>query len=197
MAVRWYLVAMAQVDNRRAPKYVKSRVNPTGLAVPWGAMDYGLMNVAVMWADVTTAQHNALVANADCKFAATNANLNNAIGATAATNVRTILEQLQIPGTWVAGTDTWRQILRGTCGLFQFAQRLHGKFNVKLVPDGYSLDTTFGELPAAGRQFLIDTADELGIDRTGATAGVTLRQIYRAFGDAWGTKPILISGVNL
>jgi hypothetical protein len=197
MAVRWYLIAMDQVDNRRAPKYVKSRLNPTGLAVPWGMMDYGLMNVAVMWANVTTAQHNSLVANADCKFAATAANLDNAIGAPAATNARAVLEALQIPGSWVQGTDTWRQILRGTCGLFLFAQRLHGKFNVELVPAGYTLDTTFGELPAAGRQFLLDTADELGIDRTGATASVTLRQIYRAFGNAWGTKPILIGGVTL
>lgn len=197
MAIRWYLVAMEQVGNRRAPKYVKSRMNPTGIAVQWGALDYGLMNVAVMWADVTTAQHTALIANADCKFAATNANLDNAIGATAATNARAVLETLHIPGSWVQATDTWRQILRGTCGVFLFAQRLHGKFGVELVPAGYTLDTTFGELPAVGRQFLIETADELGIDRTGATAGITLRQIYRAFGNAWGNKPIVIGGVTL
>ncbi len=197
MAVRWYLVAMEQVGNSRAPKYVKSRQQPSGLAVNWGAMDYGLMDVAVMWADVTTAQHNALIANADCKFAATNANLNNAIGAGAAATVRNVLETLKIPGSWVQGTDTWRQILRGTCGLFQFAQRLHGKFGVKLVPDGYSLDTTWAELPQVGRDFLLATAIELGIDTSGATASVTLRQIYRVFGNAWGEKQILINGVEL
>ncbi len=197
MAVRWYLVAMEQVGNSRAPKYVKSRMNPTGLAVQWGAMDYGLMNVAIMWADVTTAQHNALIANADCRFAATQASLDNPIGAGATAAVRNVLETLQIPGSWVQATDTWRQILRGACGLFQFAQRLHGKFDVKLVPDGYSLDTTWSELPAVGKQFLLETAVDLGIDTSGVTANTTLRQVYRVLGNAWGEKQILISGVEL
>jgi hypothetical protein len=197
MAIRWYLMAMETIGTYRAPKYLRSKGNPTGLNVQWGAMDYGLMDVCVCWADTTNAQNTALVANSDCKLAATNANLDNAIGSGAVATVRNVLETLQIPGSWVQATDTWRQILRGTCGLFQFAQRLHGKFGVKLVPDGMTLSTTWAELPQAGQDFLTQTADELGIDHSGVTGSTTLRAIYKVLGDAWGTKPLYVSGQEL
>jgi hypothetical protein len=197
MAVRWYLMAMQTTNSNRYPKYLRARANPTGLDVAWGAMDYGLMDVCVCWADTTAAQNTALIANSDCRLASTGANLDNAIGAGAVANVRSVLEALQIPGNWVQAADSWRQVLRGTCGLFLFAQRLQGAFNVRLVPDGYTLDSTWGDIPQAARDFLLQTADELGIDTSGATSSTTLRQIYRVLGNAWGTRQILINGREL
>lgn len=196
MAIRWYVMAMTP-GAYRGPKYLLHRGNPTGLSVPWAAMDYGLMDVCVCWADTTTAQNTALVANNDCKFVCTTANLDVAIGAASVATVRAGLEQLRIPGNWVGATDTWRIVLRTTCALFQFAQRLHGRFGVPLVPDGYTLNSTWSEIPAQGRQFLADVAEELNIDTSGATSSTTLRQIYKVFADAWGAQPIYIGGAEL
>lgn len=188
---------MQEVGNARGPKYLKWRFNPTGLDVPWGIMDYGLMPVCIAWANVTPAQNTTLLANNDVRLGLLNSNLDNTITAQQVQAVRDGLEFLDIPGQWVDVTDTWRVVLRTTCGLFQYAQRLHGKFNVKIVPDGYTLNTTWAQIPAQGKQFLLDTALELGIDTSGATAQTTLRQIYKAFADAWGDKPLMINGVTL
>ena len=199
MAVRWYLLPIETANGglARGPKYFKWRFDPDppGLDVPWGMMDYGLMSVAIAWADVTTQQHNTLIANNDVR--AVPQNLDATIGAGAVATTRNILEQLDIPGNWVTTADTWRGILRSTAGLFQFAQRVHGKFGVTLLPDGFTLDTTWSQLPQGAKDILLETALEIGIDTSGATGSTTLRQIYKTLADAWGAKPIFISGVTL
>lgn len=200
MAVRWYAMAMQEHDNGgaiwRGPKYLRWRFNASGLDVAYSLVDYGLMNVCIVWADVNNGQHNQLVSNNDCRAIVQHANVDNAVGS-AASNVRAALEALLIPGNWVQTTDTWRAVLRVTIGVFQYAQRLHAKFGVKIVPDGYSLDTTWSEIPVQGQQFLLETATELGIDTSGASGSTTLRQIYRAFGEVWRDRPIVMGAVTL
>jgi hypothetical protein len=196
MAIRWYAMALAVQGNYRGPKYLRWRMNPTGLDVPWAMQDYGLMPVAVLWADVSTTQHNGLIANADCRHIVLHANVDDTVGS-AVTGTRAALEALQIPGNWVQSADAWRTVLRTVIGVFQYAQRLHGKFGVPIVPDGYSLDSTWQEIPAQGQQFLLDTAAELGIDTSGVTGTVTLRQIYRTFGDVWANRVVHMGTVEL
>lgn len=197
MAIRWYLLPLETIDNRRGPKYFKHRGNPSGLDVRWGMMDYGLMPVALLWADVSNAEHTGLIANSDVRHVVQHTNVDNQVGGGAVTAIRDGLEALDIPGNWVQATDTWRQVLRGVMGMFQFAQRVHGKFGVTLLPDGYSLNTTWSELPQGARTILLETAQELGIDTGGATGATTLRQIYKAFGDAWGERPFFVGGLEL
>jgi hypothetical protein len=197
MAIRWYTLPIETIGTARGPKYLKWRFSPEGLDVPWGMMDYGLMPVCIAWADVSGAQHTALTANADVRHIVQHANIDNNVGGGAVNAIRSGLEDLDIPGNWVQATDTWRQVLRGVMGMFQFAQRVHGKFGTTLLPDGFTLDTTWSELPQGAKDILLETAAELGIDTSGATGSTTLRQIYKAFGDAWGTKPFLISGLEI
>lgn len=199
MTIRWYIMA-ARIDDingmpARSPKYFKSRFNPTGLDVPRGWMDYGLMPVFICWADVTLEQHQALIANNDCKHIVLHANIDNQVGA-ARDAVRAGLEQLDIPGGWVDETDTWRNVLRTVCGVFQYAQKVHGRFNQKIIPDGMTLSTTWSEIPQQGRDFLLKRAAEYGIDTSGYTGAITLRDIYKAFSDAWGDAPFKI-GKNM
>lgn len=195
MTIRWYLLPIETIENGRGPKYLAWRRNPEGLNVTWGMIDYGLMPVAIAWADVTNAQHNALTANGDVR--AVPLNLDAPISAGAVVATRAVLEALDIPGNWVTTADTWRGILRATAGLFLFAQRVHGKFGVTLLPDGYTLATTWSELPQGAKTILLETALELAIDTSGATANTTLRQIYKALADAWGELPIVIGGQQL
>lgn len=198
MANRWYILPIELYGgSMRAPKYMINRLNPTGINAKWSMMDYGLMNVCIMLADVTTEQHDALVANSDVRGIVQHANVDNTVPAGAVTAVRNGLESLDIPGQWVDTSDTWRVVLRTTAALFQFAQRLHGRFGVKIIPDGYSLNTTWSELPQQAKDFLLDVAAELNIDTSGATGATTLRTIYKAFADAWGATPIFIGGIEL
>ena len=197
MAIRWYLLPIETINNGRGPKYLKFRQNPEGLNVPWGMQDYGLMPVCIAWADVSGAQHTGLIANADVRHIVQHANIDNTVGSGAVTAIRSGLEALDIPGNWVQASDTWRAVLRGVFGMFQFAQRVHGKFNTTLLPDGFTLNSTWSQLPQGAKDILLETAAELGIDTSGATGDTTLRQIYKAFGDAWGTEPFFVGGIEV
>lgn len=197
MAIRWYLLPILSVTLEngavaRGPKYLRWRDNPDELNVPWGMMDYGLMPVCIAWCDATDQQHSTLAGFSDTRQVP--ANLDATISAGAVTTTRNILEALGIPGRWVDTTDTWRGVLRTTAGLFQFAQRVHGRFGTVILPQGFTLDTTWSELPQGAKSILLQTAQELGINTSGATGSTTLRQIFKAFADAWGSRAVNIGG---
>lgn len=194
MTTRWYLLpiigtGITRADGRR-PKYIAD----LGIR-PWSMMDYGLLPVAILMADVTAQQHTDLTANSDVR--AIPLNLDSTVGAGAVTATRNALEALSIPGNWVGASTTWRVVLRTTAGLFQFAQRVHGRFGVTLLESGVTLDTTWTQLPQGAKDILLTTAQELGIDTSQATGSTTLRQIFKAFGDAWGSKTLLMGGVEI
>lgn len=194
MTTRWYLLPIIGTGTHadpRKPKYQAS-ILP---GVTWGMMDYGLMPVCIFVADVTAQQHSDMIANADVR--AIPANLDSTVGGGAVSTTRNFLEALSIPGNWVGASDTWRSILRGTAGLFQFAQRVYGEFGVMLIDETRTLDTTWNQLPQAAKDILLSTATELGIDTSQATGNTTLRQIYKAFGDAWGDKTFLFGSFTL
>lgn len=196
MAYVLYLFPVETINNHRAPKYLKGRMNLNGIDVKRNAMDYGLMPVCIVAADVTPALHAEIVAHSDVRAIVEYANIDQPIG-NAANGVRNVLEALSIPGTWVQSTDTWRQVLRGTMGLFQFAQRVHARFNTTLLPEGYTLDTTWSELPQGAKTLLLEAAAELGIDTSAATGQTKLRAIFRVLGDAWGDKVFYLGEVEV
>lgn len=192
MTLRVYLtpvVARSDKPNSRAPKYFWDL---TG--VWWGAMDYGLEPVFLVVADVTDAQHAALVANAD--LASVPANLDASIGAAGLTAARNALEGFGIPGQWLMAGTTWREAVRHCARLFQFAQRLHGLYGVRVYQSGITLGTTVGSLTAGQRNALLDVAQSFGWDTSGVTGAMTLRQALKVMANQW-SGPILIGGVEI
>jgi hypothetical protein len=185
MTQHWYLMPIIGTGTRQDPLRAKY-ISDVGIT-DWAMMDYGLLPVCIAVADVTSQQHSDLIANADVH--AVPLNLDAAIGPGAVTTVRALLEGLAIPGNWVQASDTWRTILRTAAGLFQFAQRLHAEFGITVLGSGATLDTTWAELPQGAKDILLTTAQMLGIDTSAATGSTTLRQIYKAFADAWGAEP--------
>lgn len=197
MTIRYYLIPLEIVDDRRGPKYLKWHFteNPTPLDVVWSGMDFGLEPVMLIRADVTGAQHTTLSANADVISIPTNIDANITAGALPA--VKAALETLNIPAGWVTTSFTYRQVLRIVAGLFQFAQRHHGVHLERLFSGGFDLDTQFSALPLAVRQRLIATASTLEYDTSGLSGSNTIRQILKNVADQWGSKPIFIGGVEL
>lgn len=193
MTIRFYVVPLIGAGvhgDARRPKYIAAI---SGLA--WGAMDYGLYDVALVAADVSAGQHTSISANSDVVSAP--ANIDNTITAGALTNVKSALEALNIPANWATTANTYRDVLRVVAGIFQFAQRYHGMHNKQLLPSGVTLDTQFQDLPAAMQTELVDVADSMQIDRSGATGTITVRQILKAFADAWQGKTFYIGGFTL
>lgn len=198
MAIRFYLIPIEIVDgNKRGPKYLKWRFteNVAPLDVLWSGMDFGLEPVMLVQADVTPAQHTTLSGNAD--VISIPANIDNNITAGALSAVKAALETLNVPAGWVTTGFTYRQVLRMVAGLFQFAQRHHGAHSERLFSGGFNMDTQFSALPLAVRQRLIATADSLNYDTSGLSGSNTIRQILKNVADQWGSKPIIIGGIEI
>lgn len=203
MTNRFYLVPMQTntIDGTlyRGPKYFHWRgtADPNPLrGIVWDGMDYGLSPSFLVRADLTDEQHAALTANSDIVMiqASINAQITNPSALSA---VQSILESRNIPAGWITTDDTYRTVLRTISGCFQFAQRWHQRYNRQIFSGGITLDTQFRNLPVAVRAEIVDVADDMNIDRTGASGTTTLRQILKAFADAWTGNKFLFGGVEL
>lgn len=115
--------------------------------------------------------------------------LDQIMGSLAVRNtIRSRLESVNIPGTWVQSTTTYREVVRFIGAVCQFAQRFQGITGIpgdRWFADGRTLDTTFGELGPNGQQALLDTADSFGFDRSQLTSTTTLRQYLKSAGDQY------------
>jgi hypothetical protein len=178
MAIRYYLVpkigsGIALTDPFR-PKYVDA------IAGRWQAMDYGREPVMLLRADVTPVEHAILAAASDAVAAPDD--LSQTVGGALST-VQARLEFVNIPGDWVTAGMTFRAVLRWVARLFLLAQRLNGQANERLFEALEHLDTLVSQVPAARRQRWATAATSLGLDPSGITGSMTLRQALKLLGD--------------
>lgn len=192
---RFYLLPIETVSAARGPKYLKWRFGPDGLDVTWAGMDYGLMPVMLVAADVDEAQHAEISEHED--VIAVPANIDANITAQALPAVEAALEALHIPADWVTTAYTYRQILRGVAGLFQLAQRYHGRGLGRLIEQGVSLETRINQLPAGLVQNLNETAQSLGWSTDGIAGTWRLRRALMFLAQQWGEATFHMGGVDL
>jgi hypothetical protein len=199
MAFRLYLVpvigAGTSPDPRR-PKYFDTAT------VSWAGMDYGFEPWMLVGADLAPADDAALVAQPDAM--ALPFDLSPTLTAGQVTTVQTKLEAANLPAGWVTTALTWRAVVRIVCGMFQFLQRYgrvfadaNGFAPPSIFGGTVTLNTTFGALPAAVQNALVDTAISFEIPTTGLTAGTTLRTILRAMADHFDPLPLVLAGVAI
>lgn len=146
----------------------------------WHAMDYGMENCFLLAADVTPEEHTSLNAQTDVLAVPTPIDSN--VSSAALSVVRSRLESMNIPGNWVTTSHTYRQVLRTARRVITFVQRYRGKFGDRIF-NGHLLSTRWNQLSEAMRQRLRDVADELGLDYSGVTNTMTLRQILKLIAD--------------
>jgi hypothetical protein len=172
--------------NTREPKYRSSYASvPNPDMLDYGNESWCLVGLTDPPASVDT----ALKANADVIAIPTN--LDQAVGAGALARVRSDLESVNIPGTWVQATNTWRDVVRYVYACCRFAQRFQGgNCGGQWFTGGTTLATTFGALTAAVRQCVLDAASSFSFDTSALTAGSTLRQVLVSVGNQYlGTQP--------
>lgn len=177
----------------RRPKYVDT-VFPT---LGWGMFDYGnepwcLVGIV----DIPPATDTTL--KAQSQVIALPANLDVAVGG-ARTTVQNDLESVNIPGTWVLTTNTWRDVVRFVGAVCQFAQRFQGQAGGLWFTGGVTLNSTFNSLPLSARNGLTSAAQSFGFDTSGITGASTLRQILVSAGNQYlaTQAPLQLAGVAL
>jgi len=196
MAQRFYLIPIETIGTTRLPKYLRhGRLRPDGIAaLPWSMKDFGNEDVGLVCAEITDEQHTSLSSNID--VVSIPANLDNSVSAIALNVVRDALEGLHIPGNWVTTSHTYRQVTRTVALFFDFMQRVQGLTTERLF-SGRALSATWGSLPAGVKQVLRDAATAGGLDYSFVTSSTTIREILLNFAGQWGSKTILIGGVEL
>ncbi len=126
--------------------------------------------------------------------------LNQAMGSVGVRNtVRNRLEAVNIPGTWVQTTTTYREVVEMIGSLCQFAQRYQGATGGLWFTGGITLDSTFSSLPQTARDGMISAAASFGMDTSGFTGASTLRQILQGVGQQYVALglPLVLASVNL
>jgi hypothetical protein len=118
------------------------------------------------------------------------ADLDQNLTAGAVTVVEAALEARNIPAHWVSTSLTYRQVLRGVAGIFQFAKIYYRQHNLRLFRNGVNLDTRVNQIPQAERDRLSATAEAAGLDTSGITGTTTVRQILRLLGEQWLERPV-------
>lgn len=193
MTLRLYLMPLVGDGTKASPRrgaYVLSHLAGTDYTI----MDGGLEPVCLLAADVTAAQHTALSGESDVVALPTN--LQATVGAQLAT-VQAALEQFNLPADWVTAGMTYRTVARGVALLFQFLQRANAVALQRVFASGVTLNTAFQDLPPGVQDVVRDTADALGVDRSGATGATTLRQILRAVSAQMRVEGLGLHGVDL
>ena len=85
------------------------------------------------------------------------------------------LETLRVPLDWIQSTTTVADLLRHAARVALLGQMLKTD-----ALDDVSLDSTFGSLPAARRNRILDWANANGVDTTGLSGSTTIRALLRA-----------------
>lgn len=171
MTIRFYLVPAVQcyirnqwIDNSSCPKYFTG--NPPLIKSHYNAYEFELMSLWLVTDNLTKTDHDALEAIDDVLVFPENIDQNIAGNVS---HIKTKLEAKNLPGYWISGASTYRDVLRVLGGLAQFTQ----KENIKIA------------LSKRGHNF-----DDLGISNE-------TRRILKDFADEWGNKPLKIGPVSI
>ncbi len=121
--------------------------------------------------------------------------INATLNAGAVTATKNKLEAKKIPAGWVSTSTTWKDIIRFVALVAQMHQRFKGLFGEKLLPAGITLNTTYSQLPTAGKNKLISLADSFGFSKESLTGASTIREILKELVLQWNQK-IVLGGIN-
>lgn len=174
--IRAYLVPVEA--GGRGPEYFAYRGKPVAPSVSTQLFEshgYGAEPSILIIGDVNDVDDAFLAAQPDVtKFAD---NWDDQLGANLAA-MQNALEALNIPGTLLIATNTYRQVLRGILGIFDIANCMQGK-GYNIFAAGITLNTTMGQLPMAPRAALNDCMVFYQYDVSAITLATTVRQVLR------------------
>jgi hypothetical protein len=196
MADNVYFMPAIGAGTKADPRRAKYQTNLAAAGVMYAQHDYGgepTFMVAVR--NIPAALHTTISGDATCLVVP---DLDVPIG-TRLTNAVNKLEAMNVPASWMADTQTFRQALRVVYAIFDIAERLLGLGRANLFQAGVTLDTTFGSLAAGVRQDLRDVADSFKppLDYSQVTNATTIRQLFKGLADQRSGLPAAFGPVTL
>jgi len=201
MTQRMYIIPIVHIDIGEGsfynvPKYFRHRMNPDSLpelaGVNYAWETWLNEDVAIIVADVDDTQHTLVNGQADV---VTIPPLDNTIPTVAVRNrVRTVLENNNIPGTWVIVGMAYRSIVRIVLGMFQFHNRVVRLIGRRLFDGTLNLTLTIADLSIPMQDALAQAAADLFLDYSAVTGATTLRQLLKGMGDQFANREFEIGG---
>lgn len=179
------------------PKFARGDVS----IVRVGVLRFGRTDDCIMLIEASQTYLNTIAADPDHQLIATQANIDSALTAGQVSAIQSFLEARGIPADWLVAGETRRQALRGLAGMFLFSQRMEGQYGQswkqRLVQHGVTLNSEWQTLPLALQVELLTTGATLGYSGGSPSPTTTLRQILKAMGNLFQSKPIEIAGFVL
>lgn len=193
MAVEFFISPIVTVDGWRWAKYQNDpQVERSGM------IRFSRQEEAILMLDAPQSFLDTVAADPDVLRICTKAELDDVLTAGQRTAVRNQLEQRNIPAQWVNAGDTWRNVIRGTVGVFLFSQRVEGRtgngITFHFQQGNVALDDTWADLPQAGKDIILETAASFGWENPGFTGTSTLREILWFMSQQFESTEIFIGG---
>jgi len=201
--VRLYLVPSEAVDFGTGtiyygPLYFQWRFG-TGTLPRLGQVDYGFVGGFIVLAELTQEQHDWLIVQPDVISFPDPVNLDTNIAQADTAVLREAFEGFNVPADWLTAANTYRELLRGTYGVFRFAQRYDAIAALNGAPpnthlfDQIDLDTQYRDFPTDVQSWFSLTVADYGLDPAIIRNNATVRQMLKAAGD-FLARPLEIGG---
>jgi hypothetical protein len=193
MALQLFFAPITGTGTDTDPRVVKYATAAPVIVGNWGMMDFGVEPWCIVGLDNTL--NPTLAAQPD--VVAIPVNLDGNVTAGEITKLTVLGTTAKIPMSWVTLQMTRRQVLRRICGIFAFAQRVAGLFGVSPFAGGITLATTWSQLTGPQQTVLLQVAQDLGYDTSGATGATTIGTILTNFGVQFGQKQLVVGGMTI
>ena len=191
--VRLYIVPSEVYDPGNGtvyygPLYFKWRFS-TGDLPRISQVDYGFTDGFIVLAELTQAQHDWLIVQPGAFAFPDPVDLDSSIDPGDVDGLRAVFEGFNIPTDWLTPSNTYRELLRGTYGIFRFAQRYRYIATQNGAPtDTYlfssvNLDTKYREFSSEMQAWFSLTAASFGLDPGFIKPNNNIRQMLKAAGD--------------
>jgi hypothetical protein len=198
MTIRFYILPINRIENRRGPKYFAWGIGPNkvaGIECLWSMKDYGSIDMAILAADIADADHDALVLNNDVY--AYPENLDVAMGLVARQAFNTYAEAHGIPADWITNTTLYRECAKITTGMMLYFQRVASILGYPTDPFvGLTLNTQYRNIPNPMHDAMLQASNDLGYTWEVGNND-QIRKIFKMMADQWGSQPIYFGFVTL
>lgn len=199
MAVEFFFVPILELPPGGPYKFgVKYRSDP---AVNAGCMKrYSWDSHALLRLDATQTYLDFVAAQADAYRICAEADLDENVGGPGSVAIRSWMQDLNIPETWISAADSHRQVIRTIIGMFAFCTG-HERFaQVGFFTDlsgrGFDLNTQWQNLSQEFRDTIEQQITYRGWPDTPAPND-QVRRIMKDFADKFEGTLILMSSVEI
>jgi hypothetical protein len=161
----------------------------------WSILNYGQADWCIAAVEATDPVHAVLAAKAD--VIATPADLDTGVTNQRRDAVRSFMEEMGMPGNWVAATTPWREVIRTISGMALLGKRYDG-IKAGTDPGAPSLgsmvrgnlNTQWRSIPQGVRDTVMEAGQSMNMALPEISDTDTVRNILKQMADVWGGMPV-------